>query len=310
MMNYYALPTLFQIALMLSLFLLLCGNLCILPFVCQRKQLLPKILTLLSAFLSAGMMILFAADVRIKKHSLDASGASRWLCEKPIAAVLVVAAVLAGFLAYVVVREVRLRRATLPSLWRGVRGGGSERKESSAGRGAGWGEEGQTLKLPGCGLRARMLSVLPTSWQQQHGPGRRRRRRVGEREERFARGGVALDRTRAGRHLEVGRGGRRDRAGGDGQDRRLYAVGAEYYGRTKTYSVLTLELNDTVITVRFFCDGTALYCRLSGCFIFIFYAFFSVGFFGRRSLGSAILCFFISYFRHLFILFILITFYL
>lgn len=27
----------------------------------------------------------------------------------------------------------------------------------------------------GCGLRARMLSVLPTSWQQQHGPGRRRR---------------------------------------------------------------------------------------------------------------------------------------
>ena len=113
MMNYYALPTLFQIALMLSLFLLLCGNLCILPFVCQRKQLLPKILTLLSAFLSAGMMILFAADVRIEKYALEASEASRWLCEKPIAAVLVVAAVLAGFLAYVVVREVRLRRATL-----------------------------------------------------------------------------------------------------------------------------------------------------------------------------------------------------
>lgn len=37
------------------------------------------------------------------------------------------------------------------------------------------GGKGQTLKLPGCGLRARMLSVLPTSWQQQHGPGRRRR---------------------------------------------------------------------------------------------------------------------------------------
>lgn len=29
--------------------------------------------------------------------------------------------------------------------------------------------------FPGCGLRARMLSVLSTSWQQQHGPGRRRR---------------------------------------------------------------------------------------------------------------------------------------
>lgn len=37
------------------------------------------------------------------------------------------------------------------------------------------GEKGQTLKLPGCGLCARMLSVLSTSWQQQHGPGRRRR---------------------------------------------------------------------------------------------------------------------------------------
>lgn len=113
MMNYYALPVLLRIALMLSLFLLLCGNICILPFVCQRRQPLPKILTLLSAFVSAGMMILFSADVRIEKYSLDASAASRWLCEKPIAAVLVTVAVLAGFLAHAVVREVRLRRATL-----------------------------------------------------------------------------------------------------------------------------------------------------------------------------------------------------
>ena len=113
MMNYYALPILLRIALMLSLFLLLCGSVCILPFVFQRKQLLPKMLILLSALISAGMMILFAADVRVEKYGLEASGASRWLCEKPIAAVLVIAAVLAGALAYAVVREVRLRRATL-----------------------------------------------------------------------------------------------------------------------------------------------------------------------------------------------------
>ena len=57
-------------------------------------------------------------------------------------------------------------------LWAG--GGGSG--EKGALREGSGGGKGQTLKLPGCGLRARMLSVLPTSWQQQHGPGRRRRR--------------------------------------------------------------------------------------------------------------------------------------
>lgn len=113
MMDYYALPTLFRIALMLGLFLLLCGNICILPVVCQRKGLLPKLLTLLGALISGGMMILFSADVRIEKYDLEASGASRWLCEKPIAAVLVITAVLAGVLASAVVREVCLRRATL-----------------------------------------------------------------------------------------------------------------------------------------------------------------------------------------------------
>lgn len=56
-------------------------------------------------------------------------------------------------------------------LWAG--GGGSG--EKGALREGSGGGKGQTLKLPGCGLRARMLSVLPTSWQQQHGPGRRRR---------------------------------------------------------------------------------------------------------------------------------------
>lgn len=60
----------------------------------------------------------------------------------------------------------RLRRATPRSLRAG--GGGSPEKGKLQG------EKGQTLKLPGCGLRARMLSVLSTSWQQNLGLGRRR----------------------------------------------------------------------------------------------------------------------------------------
>lgn len=42
------------------------------------------------------------------------------------------------------------------------------------GRAAG-GLAGSPPRAPGCGLRARMLSVLPTSWQRHLGPGRRRR---------------------------------------------------------------------------------------------------------------------------------------
>lgn len=113
MMNYYALPVLPRIVLMLSLFLLLCGNMCMLPLVCQRKSLLPKILITLCAACSAGMMILFSADVRMEKYGLDPSASSRWLCEKPIIFVLLLVAAMSVFLAYAVVREVRLRKATL-----------------------------------------------------------------------------------------------------------------------------------------------------------------------------------------------------
>lgn len=61
----------------------------------------------------------------------------------------------------------RLRRT--PSRHLGREAGAAWRKESCGGK------KGQTLKLPGCGLRLRMLSVLSTSWQQQHGPSRRLR---------------------------------------------------------------------------------------------------------------------------------------
>lgn len=113
MMNYYALPILPRIALMLSLFLILCGNICMLPLVLQRKPLLPKILTPLCVFFSAGMMILFSADVRIEKYGLNPSPASRWLCEKPILVVLIMVTVMFVFLVCSVVREAHLRRATL-----------------------------------------------------------------------------------------------------------------------------------------------------------------------------------------------------
>lgn len=59
--------------------------------------------------------------------------------------------------------------AELPSRHLGREAGAARRKESCGGK------KGQTLKLPGCGLRARMLSVLSTSWQQQHGPSPRLR---------------------------------------------------------------------------------------------------------------------------------------
>lgn len=70
-----------------------------------------------------------------------------------------------------------------PADWCCLTGAGAERPSRHSGREAEaagrkescGGKKGQTLKLPGCCLRARMLSVLSTSWQQQHGPGRRRR---------------------------------------------------------------------------------------------------------------------------------------
>lgn len=55
--------------------------------------------------------------------------------------------------------------AERPSRHFGREAGAAWRKESCGGK------KGQTLKLPGCGLRARMLSVLSTSWQQHLGPG-------------------------------------------------------------------------------------------------------------------------------------------
>lgn len=113
MMSYYALPTLLRIALMLGLFLILCGNICMLPLTFRRKSPCRTILTLLCVLFSGGMMILFSADVRIEKYSLAPSPASRWLCEKPILIITIIFAVMAVFLVYSAIREMRLRRTML-----------------------------------------------------------------------------------------------------------------------------------------------------------------------------------------------------
>lgn len=113
MMNYDTLPTLARIALMLGLFLILCGSICMAPFTFRKKHPLYQALTLLCVMFSGGMMILFSADVRSEKYALPPSSASRWLCEMPVLPVLLLFTAMTAFLAWSAIREVRLRRTTL-----------------------------------------------------------------------------------------------------------------------------------------------------------------------------------------------------
>jgi|GEM_PF-113490 len=113
MMDYYVLPTLLRIALMLGLFLVLCGNICMLFLMARKKLPLLKLLTLLCTLLNGSMMILFSADVRIEKYNLAPSAASRWLCEKPVVFVIILLAAMALFLVCSAICEVRRRKTTL-----------------------------------------------------------------------------------------------------------------------------------------------------------------------------------------------------
>ena len=113
MMNYDILPVLLRIVLMFGLFLTLCGSIHMLLHAFRRKSRYLILATIACTVLSASMMVLYAADVRSQKKELPAAMISRWLCEKPIVYVLLILGVMAAFLTYSVVREMRLNKITL-----------------------------------------------------------------------------------------------------------------------------------------------------------------------------------------------------
>lgn len=113
MMSYYELGTPLRIVLMLSLFLTLCGSVCLAPSAFLRKPILPKVLLPLCMLLEGGIMILYAADVRIIKYEMQASPASTWLCEKPVMIAVLFVIAVSAFLVYLFLREGQYRRNTL-----------------------------------------------------------------------------------------------------------------------------------------------------------------------------------------------------
>lgn len=110
MISYDALPPLLRTALMLGLFLTLCGSIYVLSTTIRRKSPGLFALTLLCTLLSGCMMILFSADVRSTKYALAFASVSRLLCEKPVVFVMLLWAAMAVFLVYAVIREMKLRR--------------------------------------------------------------------------------------------------------------------------------------------------------------------------------------------------------
>ena len=113
MMNYDTISVLFRIVLMLGLFLILCVSIHMIPFAFRRKSIPLVILKFGCTVLSAGMMIMYTADVRSEKKELDPAAVSRWFCEIPVVYVLLILAVMTAFLTYSVIREMRLNRITL-----------------------------------------------------------------------------------------------------------------------------------------------------------------------------------------------------
>lgn len=113
MMNFDTIPVLFRIALMFGLFVVLCCGIHLLPVSFRRKSLGWTAGTLVCCVVSAGMMILYTADVRSEKKDLARMAWSRWFCAVPIGYVLAVIAVMAAFLACAILREMRISRTSL-----------------------------------------------------------------------------------------------------------------------------------------------------------------------------------------------------
>ena len=113
MMNYDTISVLFRIMLMLGLFLILCGSIYMLSLVFRRKSISLIIPTLCALVLSAGMMLLYTADVRSEKKELAPAAVSRWFCELPVVYIIILMAVMAVFLISLVLHERQLSKTTL-----------------------------------------------------------------------------------------------------------------------------------------------------------------------------------------------------
>ena len=113
MMNYDTISVLFRIMLMLGLFLILCGSIHMLYPVFHRRSSLLILPTLSTVVLSAGMMLLYTADVRSEKKELAPAAVSRWFCELPVAYIIILMAVMTAFLSCLFLHEMRLRKTTL-----------------------------------------------------------------------------------------------------------------------------------------------------------------------------------------------------
>ena len=113
MMNFDALPALLTTVLMLCLFLVLCVSIYMLLIAVRRKSPYSAGASILCALLSAGMVILYSADVRSRKYSLPASDLSRWFCEKTVVLPVILMAAMISCLIIMVMKEVQIRKTTV-----------------------------------------------------------------------------------------------------------------------------------------------------------------------------------------------------
>jgi len=113
MINYDMLPDLMRIVLLLILFLILCESMYMLTLAIRRKSPICIFMTLVCALLSGGMVVLYSADVRSKKHELVPAALSRWLCEKPMGLTILLIVAMIAVLIGIVIREIHLHRTSI-----------------------------------------------------------------------------------------------------------------------------------------------------------------------------------------------------
>ena len=113
MMCFDTLSVLQRIALMFALFVVLCGSIHLLPLAWRRRDILRCFAAGSCAVVSAVMMVLYTADVRGEKKMLAPAAVSRWFCQVPIGYVIAVLAVIAVFLVWSALREIRRNRTSL-----------------------------------------------------------------------------------------------------------------------------------------------------------------------------------------------------